>query len=133
MKYLFSLLFFMVLSVSVQAQTKCHIIVESAKVYAEPSDMGTEVLSTQKKYANVYAIGSTNDNWIKIKVGNKEGYVKKNFIAKGHIKFELQTSRVGAYCRDGHKVMTIERNNCVDHGGVREWIKDRVKTPVVYH
>lgn len=81
-RVVFCVLLILVLSVQglpAWAATKCVVSASSAKLYAQPSGKAKAVSVKQGQKALAY---ESNGNWVRIKIGDKAGYMLKQSVQK---------------------------------------------------
>jgi uncharacterized protein YgiM (DUF1202 family) len=70
-----------------------------------------------------------NTSWYQIQIGDKEGYVAKQYLKQGKCVVSTYEVRVGAKCKDGTSSTATGRGACSHHGGVAYW-KTKTKKSV---
>jgi len=97
----------------------------------EQPNTDSEIVYKLKTYDNVQLIEQTGD-WLKVKFGDREGYVFGQFVKKGRAVVNTYSERYGAICKDGSRSSATGRGACSHHGGVSTWLTRDRKSAQVY-
>jgi len=85
-----------------------------------------ELIVKLSQYDNITLLkDSLQIGWAKVKFGEIEGFVYKQYIKKGKANVTNYEIRVGAVCRDGTRSSATGRGACSHHGGVSYWLTEK--------
>ena len=97
-----------------------HVKTNTLNLRQEPST-SSQSIDKLNLNDNVLLKDSIINNWCKVSFNGKEGYVAKDYIAKGKAVVNTYEIRTGAVCNDGTSSTATGRGACSHHGGVAYW------------
>ena len=104
-----------------QAKATYHVNTKTLLLKSAPRSKA-KTLKELMKYDNLTLRQSkANKNWVKVQVGELEGYVATESIASGEAVVTYSEERTGAECKDGTSSKAKGRGACSHHGGVKRW------------
>lgn len=118
-------------TLTAQKNLTYHVTTKTLSLKSAPRSEA-KTLKQLKKYDNLSLKGSANDKyWVKVQIGELEGYVATGFISSGEAVVTYSEEKIGAECKDGTSSKAKSRGACSHHGGVRSWKYERKQSVTI--
>ncbi len=102
-------------------QTNIHVNASTLNLRSEAST-SSGVLRKLERYDNLIVSDTLAVDWLKVRIGQFEGYVHQDYVRDGYAKVTtIRGDRIGAVCKDGTLSSATGRGACSHHGGVSRW------------